>query len=111
MTKELQYEDIDQSVKELVKNRESFTIIGLTGKMSDAVEKIEAIIEREGLSCRIYTRGRITATGGSFLGGVTGVAGLVSAIGIAAHNIATYDPDYEVAKHIVDNMLTISYEK
>jgi hypothetical protein len=111
MSKELKYEEIEISAVSLIKNRESFTIIGLSGKMSDAVEKVESLIEREGLSCRIFTSGRIAAAGGSFFGGITGIAGIASAIGIAAHNVATYDPDYEVAKHIIDNKLTISYEK
>jgi len=107
--KELQYEDVNSQIEGLIHSKSSFTVIGLKGKMSDVVDTIESTIEKKGLSCRIYTRGRVAAAGGSFLGGLTGVVGVISTIGIAAHNVATYDPDYEVAKHQVDNKLTITY--
>ncbi len=100
----------DSAVK-LIKEKSSFTIIGLSGKMSDAVDLIEEQIEKEGYSCRIYTYGRVAAAGGSFFGGITGLLGAASAIGMVAHNLATYDPDFEIAKHIVDNKLVVSYEK
>ena len=116
--KELHYEDVSGQIGGLINSKSSFTVIGLKGKMSDVVDSIERVIEKKGLSCRIYTRGRVAAAGGScqvpigsFLGGLTGVIGVVSTIGIAAHNIATYDPDYEIAKHQIDNKLTITYMK
>ncbi len=108
----LQYDEIESAkVHKLINNKESFQIIGLSGKMSDAVSKIENIIESKNLSCRIFTYGRVAAAGGSLFGGITGVLGLASAVGMAAHNLATYDPDYEIAKHVVDNKLCIDYKK
>ena len=95
----------------LVKEKKSFEIIGLSGRISNCVTEVENIIEIEGFSCRTYTYGRITSVGASFLGGITGVAGVFSGIGIAAHNLATYNPDYELAKHIVDNRLSVRYMK
>lgn len=95
----------------LINKRQSFEVLGLSGRMSDAVSKLEQLIEGEGLSCRIYTYGRVAAAGGSLFGGVTGVLGIASAVGMAAHNLATYDPDYEVAKHNIDNKLTVTYKK
>ncbi len=106
------YEEINSvKTKELIDGRKSFKIVGLSGRMSSAVSQIEQLIESKNLSCRVLTNGRIAAAGGSFFGGITGVLGVVSAIGIAAHNIATYDPDYEIIKHPVDNKLSITYKK
>lgn len=108
----VEYEDLDSiKVKDMVKRHESFEITGLSGRMGSAVSKIENIIETEGLSCRIYTYGRVASAGATLVGGITGLAGLASAVGMAAHNIATYNPDYEVAKHIVDNKLSVKYKK
>ena len=96
---------------ELVRNRSSFQVTGVGGKMKESVRFVEEGIEGEGLRCRIYTYGRVTAAGGSFFGGITGVLGIASAVGMAAHNIATLNPDYEVAKHMIDNKLTVKYCK
>jgi hypothetical protein len=73
-------------------------------------DKLNAI-EPAGLKCRVYTKGRIAAAGASLLGGITGAAGIASAISIAAHNLATYNPDYEIVKHLVDNTLSVFYKK
>jgi hypothetical protein len=106
------YDDLDYtSVKELIGNRESFEIIGLSGQMGDAVQKIETIIESQGLSCRIYTYGRVASAGATLFGGITGFVGLTSVVGMAVHNLATYNPDYELAKHLVDNKLSVKYQK
>lgn len=108
----VRYEDIDSlETKNLIKSKKSFEIIGLSGRMGSAVIQIENIIVMQSLSCRVYTSGRIASAGATLVGGVTGLAGLVSAIGMAAHNIATYNPDYEIAKHLVDNKLSVKYKK
>lgn len=109
------YEELDSpNIKDLIKEHKSFEVRGLhgvSGGMDKAVSKIENLIECQGLSCRIYTYGRVAAAGATLVGGVTGLAGLASAVGMAAHNIATYDPDYEIAKHLVDNKLSVKYKK
>ena len=97
-------------LEELVKQKKSFEVVGTSGKMSEAVNIVETAIESLGLSCRIYTKGRIAAAGATVFGGVTGALGAVSAVGIAAHNLATYNPDYEVVKHVVDNKLSVIYQ-
>ena len=106
------YEELDSpNIKDMIKEHTSFEITGLSGRMGSAVSKIENIIESQGLSCRIYTYGRVASAGATFIGGITGLAGLASAVGMVAHNIATYDPDYEIAKHLVDNKLSVKYQK
>ncbi|MDD7984379.1 hypothetical protein PQO01_05385 [Lentisphaera marina] len=77
--------------------------------MSDSVRSIEREIESQNFKCRIYTAGRIAAAGGSVFTGVLGVVGAASAIGIAAHNLATYDPDFEIKKHKIDKAITVAY--
>lgn len=98
-------------VEGLIAQRDSFKIIGAKDSIMDTIEELEHMIEDRGLSCRVYTKGRLAAAGASVFGGVTGVLGLASAIGIAAHNIATYNPDYELAKDIINNSITVSYMK
>jgi len=106
------YEDLESSkTKDMIKEHESFEITGLSGRMGSAVSKIENTIEDQNLSCRIYTYGRVASAGATLVGGVTVSAGLVSAVGMAAHNLATYNPDYEIAKHLVDNKLSVKYKK
>ena len=106
------YEDLSgEKAKSLIEKRESFEVLGLSGRMDSAVSKVEYLIESSGLTCRVYLYGRVVAAGASLFGGVTGLLGIASAVGMAAHNLATYNPDYEVAKHKIDNKLTVKYKK
>lgn len=108
----IDYDDLESDqLAELIKAEKTFEVTGLSGRMSDAVEWIEKGIERQGLRCRIYTYGRVAAAGGTLFGGITGALGLASVVGMAAHNLATLNPDYEISKHLVDNMLTVKYCK
>ena len=110
--KRLDYANVKRAdIDQLIEDQASFELIGLSGKMKDAVSMVETAIESKGMRCRVYTYGRIAAAGGSFFGGITGLVGIGSAVGIAAHNIATLNPDYTIAKHLVDNMLTVKYKK
>lgn len=71
------------------------------------MKTIEKLIESQGLTCRVYTAGRIAALG---VGAITIVGGVAAGLTIAAHNIATYNPDYEIAK-FYPAMLAITYKK
>lgn len=106
------YEELDsEKVKNLIADNHSFELVGLSGRMGGAVSKIENLIESQGLSCRIYTYGRVVIAGGSILCGLAGVVGIASMVGMGGHNIATFNPDYEVAKHFIDNKLSVIYKK
>lgn len=110
--KRISFDDLRfTTTKEMIKNQESFEVTGCGGKMGEAAKKVEELIESQGMRCRIYTYGRVAAAGASLFGGVTGVLGVASAVGMAAHNVATLNPDYEIAKHRIDNMLTVKYKK
>ena len=99
----------DSEVDALFDQRKSFVLEDISRtSMSEAVEKIES----RGLDCRVYTKGRAAAiaataipTPATFLGG------LASAIAIGAHNVATWNPDYEIAKNLAMGTLTIEYKK
>jgi len=108
----LEYEELDSSLtRRMIQEHQSFTVIGLGGKILDAVSVLENIIETEQMSCRIYTYGRATSAGASLISGIASVAGVASTIGIVAHNLATLNPDYEIAKHLVDHKLSVTYKK
>lgn len=95
-----------------IKNRESFIIEEIKlNRFASTVKTLEKIIESQGLKCRIYTTGRIATTGLAFLGGWSAIAGVVSGATIAAHNIATWNPDYEIGKDLTSSKITVTYKK
>ncbi|HYE49915.1 MAG TPA: hypothetical protein VEB20_10025 [Azospirillaceae bacterium] len=101
-----------EAINSAIRNRETFKVVGCGGRMSKAVQLTERAIESQGLKCRVYTAGRKAALAGIAIPtGITQAIGLISAAGMAAHNIATYAPDYEISKHKIDNYLTVEYKK
>lgn len=90
----------DQKIGALLDERKSFVLedIGRLN-LSEAVESIEKAIESKGLKCRVYTKGRSLIAGGA------------SAVGIGIHNLATWNPDYEIAKNLATGSLTVTYKK
>jgi len=71
---------------------------------------LERMIEAVSLRCRIYTRGRVASAGASFFGGITGVVGVASVVSLAAHNLFTYNPDYELGKNYIDHTISVTYK-
>lgn len=47
----------------------------------------------------------------SLASGPASIFGLASAAVIAMHNVATYSPDYEIAKYPLADKLVINYKK
>jgi len=39
------------------------------------------------------------------------VVGLLSGIGISLHNVATFNPDYEIGKNKINGSITVTYKK
>jgi hypothetical protein len=102
------YPQLKENIDTIIANKESYTVIGLGGQITEAAAFIEKAIEQTGMTCRIYASGRLA---GAAVGSIFLPIGIASAIGIAAHNIVTYDPDYEIAKHVIDNKLVVTYKK
>lgn len=96
-----------------IQARETFELKGIYRvDFLNVVNNIEGMIESEGMSCRVYTTYRSTGMLGLALSNpLTAVAGLASVVGIAAHNIATWNPDYELGKHMALGRLEITYKK
>jgi hypothetical protein len=103
--KELNTELIDK----LIAARKSFKVVTAVSVGSVTTE-IEGRIEKAGLSCRVYTEYRGAAVAGSFWG-PTALLGVAAGIGIAAHNLATLNPDYEIGKNKVAGTVTVMYKK
>ena len=103
----------DSKVKNLIREHKSFVIEDIeTTHFPEAISHMEKLIENEGLRCRVYTKGRIATVAAAAIPTVpTVLSGLAAGIGIAAHNLATLNPDYEIAKNMVTGTLTIEYKK
>lgn len=105
---ELNAEDLsDALLRVLIGRSVSFKVLAC-GDQSAMVRRLESAIEQKGMTCRIYTANRIVAAGGAAL--VTG-AGVAAVAAIAAHNLATWNPDYEIMKDIVDNKVSVIFKK
>lgn len=102
----------NDQILEKIKSKESFIIEKVEAmRFISTVETLENLIESQGLKCRIYTIGRIATAGATAVGGVTGILGLFSGIAIAAHNIVTWNPDYEIGKNILGSSIHVTYKK
>jgi len=101
------YEDLNNGkVQSALTSHEDFVIKDIPD-LGKAVNKLEKLIEGNNMSCRIYTAGRSA----SILAGVVSpITGIASAVGIAAHRLATINPDYEIAKHPLDGKLNLVYK-
>jgi hypothetical protein len=104
-------DDLDtDKIDQLIKQNASFQVVAVRD-IGRVVEKIEGRIEKERLTCRVYTEYRAAATAGSLFSGVASVVGVASAVGIAAHRLATYNPDYEIGKNKIAGTVTVRYMK
>lgn len=98
-------------VEGLILKRRSFSIIEAkdTSSVANIVEKK---IEAQNLKCRVRVSNRVASLATSLIPtGITQATGLFSAIAIAAHNICTWNPDYEVIKCLYDNKVEVEYKK
>lgn len=88
---------------------QSFKVVAVAD-ISKVVTEIEGRIEKAGLTCRVFTEYRSTALVGSFWG-PTALLGVAAGIGMAAHNLATFNPDYEIGKNKLAGTITVTYKK
>lgn len=96
--------------EKLVRDRKTFSIN--TPNVSRIADKMEKVIERVGFRCRVYTENRAAAMGATLIPtGITRAVGIASAVGIAAHNLATFNPDYEIGKNVINNQVSVTYKK
>ncbi len=100
--------DVVNKIPSLIRSRSSFEIVGASGKILDICSHLEREIESQELRCRIYTKNRTALAVGSLPIPVVAVSSL---LGIASHNLLTYDPDYEIEKSLVDNRISVVFKK
>lgn len=93
----------------LVLTYQSFKVVAVAD-IGKVVNEIEGRIEKAGLSCRVFTEYRSAALAGSWWG-PTALLGVAAGIGIAAHNLATFNPDYEIGKNKLAGTITVTYKK
>lgn len=117
-------EDVSNDfILEKIKAHDSFVLeCGEFNRYSNTLTWLENAIESEGMSVRIYMMARKLSMG-SFAGfagaSVVGApialgalaVGLAASVGIAAHNLATLNPDYEIGKSPLSTTLHVEYKK
>ena len=98
----------NEDISSMIAEKKSFKIKEIESDFfGDTVETIEKLIESQGLTCRVYTAGRIAALG---VGAVPIFGGVAAGLTVAAHNIATYNPDYEIVK-LYPTTLAVTYKR
>lgn len=100
-----------EKLAELISEKASFQIVAVKS-ISSVVNTVEGAIEKKGLRCRVYTEYRSASMAGMVIPtGFTQVVGLYSALGIGIHNLATFNPDYEIGKNKPAGTVTVIYKK
>lgn len=100
-----------EKLDELIASRQSFRVFAVND-ISFTVNKIEGAIEKKNLSCRVYSEMRSAAIAGIVIPtGITQFGGLLTAAGTAIHNLATYNPDYEIGKNYIKSTVTVIYKR
>ena len=100
-----------EKLDELITSRQSFKIFAVKD-ISFTVNKIEGAIEKKNLSCRVYSEMRSAAIAGIVIPtGITQLGGIAVAAGTAIHNLATFNPDYEIRKNYVKSTVTVTYKR
>ena len=100
-----------EKLNSLIENKKSFKVVAVKD-IGFIVNKIEGAIEKRDLTCRVYSEFRSVAMGAVAIPTpVTLLGGLAAMVGTAAHNIATFNPDYEIGKNKIKNTVTVIYQK
>lgn len=95
----------------LIGRKKSFKVVAVND-IGYMVNKIEGAIEKRDLSCRVYSEYRSAAMAAVAIPTpVTVAGGLAAMIGTAAHNLATFNPDYEIGKNKVKSSVSVIYQK
>lgn len=100
--------DNPETIRAAIQNHEDFEIGGCQKRMSEAVLFVEREIGSEGMTSRVYTKGRAAALLVSIALPAVGIA---TTAALSAHNLATLNPDYEVLKRPIDGAIRLIYVK
>lgn len=95
--------------RNLVDNKQSFEIVGVpVSEMLNICEILENYIESRHLKCRIYIKSRLVS---GLLGVLNPMYAVLSLGIIAAYNIITQDPDYEICRDLANNRVEVKYQR
>lgn len=94
-------------IEEKVKSKESFLIVGISGKkeIMKYCNLIESIIESNSMSCRVITKGR-TIIGLPFVSTLPGWLYFGAQV---CHNILTSYPDWKIIRNLFTNKIKVSF--
>lgn len=103
----------NEKISSLINTKSSFVLEDIDRlNIGEAVESLEKIIESKKMSCRVYSKGRAATVAAIALPISPAVlGGWAAAVAIGAHNLATWNPDYEIAKNLATGTLTVTYKK
>ncbi|MFJ7790633.1 hypothetical protein [Pseudomonas sp. NPDC096925] len=102
----------DEHIGMKIRAHESFVLeCPNSTKFAKAVETLEKLIESQGMTCRVYTIGRVAAMGAAAWTGWGTIIAAGAGIAMAAHNIATWSPDYEIGKVMTGSKIFVTYKK
>ena len=108
---QISVDDIPFIADELINSKRSFCINGARNT-SAVAKQIESYIEKKGFRVRVYTGYRAAAMGSMLIPTpVTEIVGIATGIGIALHNLVTFNPDYEVIKNPASDTVEVIYKK
>lgn len=105
---EYSFSEVSKKLPDLIKNKHTFVITGLSGKLNETAKVIEMEVEAQGMKCRVYTRNR---------GFGVAVAAFVPYVGwgaiggVVAHRLSTRNPDFVVGKDIGSNRIHVEFRK
>ncbi len=89
-------------LKAMILYHESFILdVDNKSELMQACAELEELIEAQSLSCRIYTEYRSAAV----------AVQPWALVPILLHNLATYNPDYEIGRNLISNTVTVTYKK
>ena len=107
---DLNREEMQRRIEKLVQGHRSFEVVDVKlGKQGTVVDIVERTIEENGLKCRVRTNGRGFAAAALAIPTLGGSLAVGAAI--AAHNLSTVNPDYEVIKEMVGSDVRVIYFK
>lgn len=118
--KQIQYAALTpDELTSLISNKESFEIVGLRGSFNAGIKMVESKIESLGMKCRVKSDLKSAVMQGGAAGALIGLVSAPATLTVAAvtvvagvgHTLATYDPDYEVLKDLVNKRLRVIYKK
>lgn len=93
----------------LIAGNDTFQVVAVSD-IGTLVAKLEAAIENAGMRCRVFTEYRASSLLGACLVPTAPLAWMAG-IGMAAHNLATFNPDYQIGKNKLASTVTVKYMK